>query len=128
MIFNESQGIMMDVERAQGGQEVEDELIIFAGEALGLISGGRVRASVHYVDESFSGQARHSFPFFLRPRPEADLSPWISSSSSIQPLIGEQDGPFTYAMFIERVMWRDRAWSQISFPGAASSLSCGSDY
>ena len=126
MIFHETQG-MMDVERVQSGEEEgPDELIVFAGEALGLITGGRIRAPVHYVDESFIGQPRFSFPFFLRPRPEADISQLIDPS--VQNL-GQHEGPFTFGMFIERIMWRDRAWS-IAKPGSSNSplANFGTDY
>lgn len=46
-----------------------------AGEALGVASRGTLRPPVHYVDERFVGQPRVSFPFFLRPRPDAVITP-----------------------------------------------------
>ena len=49
------------------------ELIVFAGETLAFLTGGRIRAPVHYVDERFPGKPRISMPFFLRAKPEAEL-------------------------------------------------------
>ena len=125
MVFNSNEGIMLDVEADQSGDL--HELICFPGEALGLITGGRVKAPVHYVEEGgLMGRPRFSFPFFLRPRPEADLSPFIDPSI-LHPLAPLQDQglPLTYGMFIERVMWKDRAWSPK--PGSSNSP-LGSDY
>ena len=139
MIFNSSQGFLMDVERPQAGQGEEgegegEEIIIFAGEALGLITGGRVKAPCHFVEESFVCQPRFSFPFFLRPRPEADLSPLIDPRLLARlhedRLKSQKEGstsftPLTYGAFIERIMWKDRPWSPK--PGSSNSP-LGSDY
>ena len=72
---------MIDVEREEGQDKsshkynvdpfVPSEVIIFAGETLGYLTRGKLRAPVHYVDERYMGQARISMPFFLRARPDA---------------------------------------------------------
>ncbi len=51
------------------------ELIVFAGETLSFLTGGQLRAPVHYVDERFMGKPRVSMPFFVRGRPDALLRP-----------------------------------------------------
>ena len=45
-------------------------LHVFSGECLSLLTGGRVRAAVHYVEERV-GVPRISMPFFLRPNPHS---------------------------------------------------------
>ena len=68
----------------------EDELILFAGDALGYLSAGRVRAAMHEVrTEGGScgggggggggGAPRLSMPLFLRPRLGAILDPATAS-------------------------------------------------
>lgn len=48
-----------------------NELIVFPGETLGLITNGLIRASLHCVSQS---KPRMSMPFFLRARPESILT------------------------------------------------------
>ncbi|PNH03816.1 hypothetical protein TSOC_010086 [Tetrabaena socialis] len=45
------------------------------GETLGVGTRGRLVPMVHFVDERFAGLRRISMPFFLRPRPNADIIP-----------------------------------------------------
>ena len=52
-----------------------DQLLLFAGDALSFLSGGRMPALVHWVDAPSGDEPRFSFPFFLRPRQDAHLNP-----------------------------------------------------
>ena len=51
-----------------------DEVLLFAGDALGYLTGGRVKPLLHWVaPPRADGPARMSMPFFLRPRLDALL-------------------------------------------------------
>lgn len=49
----------------------EGEIVVFAGDALGFLTAGRIPALVHWV--MGTERERLSMPFFLRPRPDAML-------------------------------------------------------
>ena len=118
---------------------------VFAGEALALVSRGRVRAPLHYVDDRVMGQPRVSLPFFLRPRPNAAV--WRPSSSQQQDRGdagntsrgGAVPAPphfvaqvlsssaatggwsaadaITQQQFVEQVLWHHRPWGAGAYNG-----------
>ena len=54
----------------------ENQCILFAGETLGLLSNGLIRAPLHcvsYASEDGQQSRRMSMPFFLRAKPSAKL-------------------------------------------------------
>lgn len=57
-------------------------VLVFAGDALSFLCGGRVPALVHWVSRPVQDLARYSFPFFLRARQDAVLS--CASPPSLQ--------------------------------------------
>lgn len=70
----------LHVRRFSDGYHVQPEahmapgtMLVFAGDALGLLTHGRVPALVHWVSSPSRGEARISLPFFLRPRLDALL-------------------------------------------------------
>ena len=56
------------------GLETGDRLLVFAGDALSMLTGGRLPALMHWVRPPREGD-RISMPYFLRPRRDALLSP-----------------------------------------------------
>lgn len=69
------------------------DVLVFAGDALGFLSAGRVRAPMHEVRcaSDAAGPPRLSMPFFLRPRSGAVLDPAAASpgaprASELRPL------------------------------------------
>ena len=60
------------------GRMRPDELILFAGDALGYLTQGQVRPLLHWVEPPrAAGSTRMSMPFFLRPRLDALLEPAV---------------------------------------------------
>lgn len=70
----------------------EDEVLVFAGDALGFLTSGRVRPLLHWVTPPPPlGASRISLPFFLRPRLDALLDPAAASSGEDkEPLLSAQ--------------------------------------
>ena len=84
-----------------------NEIIVFAGETLGLLTNGIVRAPLHYVAplaEMSSCNYRCSMPFFLRARPEAMLTETMDTK-----------------MFMEKILPMERLWKRNSKKNAACS-------
>lgn len=78
------------------------QLLLFAGDSLSLLSGGRVPALMHEV---VSGAApRLSMPFFLRPRQDALLAPPAGGGAAVRMLDLESN-----AADVRRSWWWKRA-------------------
>ena len=60
----------------------DGDLLLFAGDALSFLTGGRVPPLLHWVEPTI-GSPRISMPFFLRPRLNALLDP---GDGALQPL------------------------------------------
>jgi isopenicillin N synthase-like dioxygenase len=63
-------------------QMLPDHLLVFAGDALSYLSGGRLLALMHEVTPPPSAAPRLSMPFFLRARRMAYLDPACASCGS----------------------------------------------
>mmetsp|Transcript_52059 Transcript_52059/g.161894 ORF Transcript_52059/g.161894 Transcript_52059/m.161894 type:complete len:499 (-) Transcript_52059:90-1586(-) len=75
--------------------------VVFAGETLGNLSRGKIRAPLHYVDEYVIGRPRISMPFFTRARPDSKIRR-IQHSSHCNEV--------SVASFMEDVVLTSRPW------------------
>mmetsp|Transcript_27467 Transcript_27467/g.42879 ORF Transcript_27467/g.42879 Transcript_27467/m.42879 type:complete len:159 (+) Transcript_27467:83-559(+) len=94
-------------------EEKFDRFVLFAGETLGRLTGGKIRAPLHYVDERILGVPRISFPFFMRARPDALIQGPPGNQLQADIRVGD---------FMEKVVLSQRPWVRPKTQSWRSSL------